>query len=325
MELVVATESQKNIDTDEAFRALDLHIMKVRSELNRVFPERLNKYECVFYVSGLDTSYEWAFIYEGIILQVNYGEHNNIISYQKNKEIESQTLVDTLGYLLNRPLYIYRNNEKLNEYISTLYDHIATNIFSFEFRSVKFKSKYNHIRVPKINHPILLSLYHTAIKQPEPFGKCIFLFRLIEYAYRQTTFDTAKPTGRGYMPLYVEYLLNASLVHNFLPCHKLTAYTKGKGRNYYSNLKVRCKKIRDDILRKGSQVGAEVYIYGRCALAHGNDPTNLVLHDYESNFAKITEINLLLELIASYLIERENQDLRNLLWYKDKESVHDFY
>jgi hypothetical protein len=241
------------------------------------------------------------FIFENVVIK-SY-EHTNVIYFNSGQRETAETLVDLIAYFFYMPSFIDTGNKKLNYKLTYLYDSL--DLFYLSVVN-NLKKRDEIILIGTINHPILLAFYNTALKQPEPLAKCVFLFRIIEY-YHNTI------ANKGKLVDCIEPLYLQALKHKFIPLDLIPHYSKIK--KYYPNLivnwKKKSKQIYNNWSKSGILLGVEIYKRARCGIAHGRhthgtSSCSIILHDYSKDYKFISEVNIFLELICRYIIESQN-------------------
>ncbi|MBS8122508.1 hypothetical protein, partial [Candidatus Vampirococcus lugosii] len=168
----------------------------------------------------------------------------------------------------------------------------------------------------KIHNPILLSLYHTSIKQPEPLSKCVFLFRIIEYAFHNLeifgyNYSYSKKGKKiNQYKEYINYMIGKSLNYKYIPIPIRKHLDENKIENQVTIWKRTVKQYIKQLEKKGEDVGEKVYKYGRCGIAHGGNKDDIILHNYGTSYFEIIKINKILELICRYIIEYTNPKIK---------------
>ena len=181
-------------------------------------------------------------------------------------------------------------------------------------------------------HEGILDLYHATLKQFEPLPRCVFLYRVFEYAaanHYKTRFNPVqyKPEDA------IEYYLNLAMNYNPNPLYFIdfgSENAKPKLCNFFTVLKSEAKRILNEWSTapylSHKTTGEIIYLTGRNFTVHGASGTRgerNMQYDYDKNYMHINNVNILLELIARYVIELLNPELKNVverrtLFYKDK-------
>lgn len=219
----------------------------------------------------------------------------------------AQELVDLLAYSLHIPLFLEVKSKKLNEYLAYLYENpIFEETGEYSLRNWIPDDLEIENRVSSHSKSIL-SLYNTALKQPEPLAKCIFLYRIIEYFYENIINQRNKPTE-------IEYLNNLyklSKTFRYIPILKIDRLItlKGMRTKYINIISVWRTKTNYYLEKYYSQnpefnLGNEIYCVGRCGSAHGGGKPNRILRQEDiKDYRRVQVINMFLELIIRFLIE----------------------
>ena len=87
--------------------------------------------------------------------------------------------------------------------------------------------------------------------------------------------------------------------------------------NYFTVLKREVKKIfiewENTSFLKGKSRGKIIYLTGRNFTVHGGNRERNMQYDYDKNYLHINNINIALELIARYVIELLNPEIKNVV------------
>jgi len=237
------------------------------------------------------------FIYDDVVIRSLDPSH--VISLNPEKRASAETLIDLLAYFFYMPSFIDTSNGRLNQQLAELYGS-----FDLFFNGVvnNLKNKDEIVHIGTINHPILLAFYNTALKQPEPLAKCVFLFRIVEY------YNSNISPHRVRLQDCIEPLYNQAINHQFIPLDLIPPFNKIK--KFYPNQIVRWKKKSKEIHNKwnsaGLVLGDEVYKRARCGSAHGSNTCSIIMHDYAQDYKFVSEVNVFLELMCRYIIESQN-------------------
>lgn len=269
------------------------------------------KYQKQFYSREISP---FDFIYDGVVIKSR--GNSSAIFFNSEKKASAETLIDLLAYFFYMPSFIDTSNQKLNLTLTSLYEN-----FDLFFHGVanNLKSKDDVIVIDHINHPILLAFYNTALKQPEPLAKCVFLFRIIEY-YNSNILRTGQNVRNCIEPLYSQ-----AINHKFIPLDLIDHYAKA--RKFYPNQILKWKRkskiINENWNSSGVNFGHNIYNIARCGVAHGNNSC-VIMHDYSQNYKFISEVNIFQELICRYIIEAQNPHLIKhfKLNYRNSEFGH---
>ena len=181
-------------------------------------------------------------------------------------------------------------------------------------------------------HEGILDLYHAALKQFEPLPRCVFLYRVFEYAAANHYKPMFNPTQ--YKPEdAIEYYLNLALTYNPNPLYYMdfgSEKAKPKLYNFFTILMLEAKKILDEWSNapflSNKRTGEIIYLTGRNFTAHGASGVRgerNMQYDYDKNYLHINNVNILLEIIARYVIELLNPELKNVVerrtvFYKER-------
>ncbi|MFT7072641.1 MAG: hypothetical protein ACJAX3_001621 [Patiriisocius sp.] len=258
-------------------------------------------------------------------------------------------LLNMLAFFQATPNFLLTNNKTFNEKLANLYEQFdildlltltTTKFFNDpkgEFRSLsspifKLHGKTKFTIFPEIEHRELFNLYHSSLKQVEPLPRCVFLFRIVEYAKNYHYQQVIQPSNTDLKDV-IEYYYNQILEHRFIPIYFLdygsdydrkTGNLVKKRKIQYLNFMVELKKKAKHILEYwnthpylGSKsLGQIIYNTGRNTVAHGGSRNENINYDYANKYKHINDVNVFLELIARYIIELTNPTLKKVIYRK---------
>lgn len=281
--------------------------------------------------------------YKNVDIRADVSHSYALFSNDESKESDEITLLNIISFFDCQPYYYMTDNSRYNDKLSILYEQFdildivklrkkdfLNNDIDEPFILVKplLKSKSYLVNFYELEHEEILDLYHSSLKQIEPLPRCIFLYRVFEYGASQHYKKKFKP---------IEYKPEDALNYYILECLKYNfnpIYYNDYGRyyNYYSNefiekrkpqlrnfiivLKKEVKEILEEwkqheYLKTKKGPGDIIYNTGRNLVAHGANGKRNMKYDYNRNYKHINDINIVLELIARYLVEILNPQLRN--------------
>lgn len=286
-----------------------------------------------------------SIIYKDIIIS-NTRFGNSILYKDESQKKDKNDLLNILAFLQASPNFILTNNKYYNEKLSKIYnefdiiDLLTLTSKTFfnnpkgESRTVsapilKLYRKTNFTILPIIEMPELFDLYHSSLKQIEPLPRCVFLFRIVEYGKNYHYQQLFKPDSSNLADV-IEYYYEEVVKHNFIPLYFLDYGTnvnskKGdlikKRKTQYRNLIVELKKKSKEIIKywsahnylQSKSLGQIIYNTGRNTVAHGGNGNQNINYDYDNKYKHINDVNVFLELIARYLIEIHNPELKNIV------------
>lgn len=268
-----------------------------------------------------------------------YGLHY----FEDTPEIDKRVLLNVIAYYCGKPLYRMTDNPHFNYNLNELYKSFnlydlitlrhkeyltAENFEKSRLCKPVFKNKNYQplIEVDELSHPQMLDSYHDSLKQFEPLPRCVFLYRVFEYAaavHYQPTF-----TPKTYDPRdAIEYYYNKAMNHRFSTLYSVSWHRtrnidtggssiKSVHINYLNSLKKESKQILEEWSQqsylKSKSLGSIIYDTGRNRVAHGGVSNYNVTYDYQGNYLHINNVNIILELIARYTIELLNPNVCNL-------------
>lgn len=276
------------------------------------------------------------------------GDSFSLSFNEKTLDSTKNALIDILAYLNGYPYFLFTENPCFNQKLSGLYYNFdlldmvrlrKKNYFketdlekpiALQMPILNAVDKRHIVAITPSSHETVFALYHASLKQFEPLPRCVFLYRVFEYGANHHYQRLINPTT--YDPKdAIEYYYTKIFDHNYTPLYYL-AYGKvkfdsensevkvirrSKCRNYISVLKREAHSIADEWSRhdylKDKRLGEIIYNTGRCAAAHGSGGRGMARYDYDVNYKHINDVNIILELIARYIIDQLNPDLRKIV------------
>lgn len=317
----------------------------------------LKKYPAVYYnrkssYIGGEFNYRYedeTIIYDNVNAMSDGMHHFRLYCNECTKESDKRTLLNILAYLNGCPNFEFLNNRSVNQKLDNLYrnfdlldnirlrqpDYFKSDVekhIYLELPIIKNDKTYKIIAFKKLSHEGILDLYHASLKQFEPLPKCVFLYRVFEYAAAYHYKPLLMPVN--YKPEdALNYYLPLAMKYNPNPLYFID-FGKGKRKTKLYNYFTVLKKEARNILNEWSTVpflasksyGEIIYLTGRNFTAHGasgNRGERNMKYDYDKNYLHINNINIVLELIARYVIELLNPELKNVVerrtaYYKRK-------
>lgn len=317
----------------------------------------LSKFPAVYYnqKSGYIGG-EFNYRYENEILiydKVNTmtdGMHHFLLYCNDHSTLsDKRSLLNILAYLNGCPNFEFLSNPRVNRKLDELYRNFDLldcirlrhpNYLKSDFEKpiylelpiIKNYKSFNIITFKKLPHEGILDLYHASLKQFEPLPRCVFLYRVFEYA-AANHYKRLFPSAQYKPEDAINYYLALAMTYNPNPLYYIdfgNERRKAKLYNYFTVLKKEAKKIfsewsNNSYLATKSK-GEIIYLTGRNFTAHGASGRNgerNMQYDYDKNYLHINNVNIVLELIARYVIELLNPNLRNVverntMYYKKK-------
>lgn len=258
-------------------------------------------------------------------------------------EEDKRVLLNVIAYYYGKPLYRMTDNQHFNSNLDTLYgnfdlydlitlrhkDYLTKEIYAKSRLCdpvFKIKKYLPLIEVEELAHPQMLDSYHDSLKQFEPLPRCVFLYRVFEYAAAVHYRPTFKPSE--YDPRKaIEYYYNEAMNHRFSTLYSVRGYRprnldpnnftiKSIHTNFLNTLKKESKQILEEWSQhnflKNKSLGSIICDTGRNRVAHGGASNYVLTYDYQGNYLHINNVNIILELIARYTIEVLNPSIYNL-------------
>lgn len=304
----------------------------------------LNNYPSVYYNQkqsciGGDFGYRYRnemIIYKKVNAARTDSHYFSTYSNKNNSLSDQRALLNILAYINGRPNFEFLNNRKVNQKLDGLYQNFdlldcirlrcknylksdeQKNIY-LELPIIKNKVPYNLIIFKEMPHEGILDLYHASLKQFEPLPRCVFLYRVFEYAASNHYKPIFHPTD--YQPEdALNYYITEAMQYNPAPLYFVDLGKKSqelKIFNFFTVLKKEAKKIFAEwastpYLQSKSK-GKIVYLTGRNFTAHGSNGARNMQYDYDKNYLHINNINIVLELVARYVIELLNPSLKGIV------------
>ncbi|WP_048823081.1 hypothetical protein [Bacillus sp. B-jedd] len=271
--------------------------------------------------------------------------HSFSVFYNENTKAETKNaLLNIVAYFNGEPYYYFTENYDFNRKLYELYGQFdlldilrlrKKNFFNekrsepihLELPIFKQKNGYNMICFNDCQHEMIFELYHASLKQFEPLPRCVFLYRVFEYGSQKHYQPLIRPPK--FNPIdALNYYVNEIMSHRYIPLYYIDFGThtnenrteiirrrKAKCINFTTQLKKEAKKIinewKNHSYLKNKSIGNILYMTGRNATAHGGSGRSNARYDYSMNYKHINDVNIFLELIARYIIEKLNPDFSN--------------
>lgn len=284
--------------------------------------------------------------YKDVFIAVSEPHHFSIFYNENSSEVTKNTLLNILAYFNGQPYFYFTENYSFNRKICELYEQFdlldmlrlrkkdyfdskKQEPFFLELPILQTQNNYNFISFNDSPHEMIFELYHASLKQFESLPRCVFLYRVFEYgaAYHYQAFFSPS----DYKPKdALNYYADEILTYNFNPLYyvdfgtyesedrrKIIRKRKAKYVNFTTKLKEEIKKIKKEWSQhpylKDKTIGDIIYGTGRNATAHGASGRRTARYDYSMNYKHINDVNIFLELIARYLIEKLNPQIENMV------------
>lgn len=304
------------------------------------YPSVFYNHKCAYIGGAFGYRYENEIIVYKNVHATADGMHHFLTYTNDNNSLSDQrALLNILAYLNGSPNFEFTRNTRLNSKLDDLYKHFdlldcvklrRNNYFEkdaeepiyLELPIIKNRNFYNLIIFKEMEHEGILDLYHASLKQFEPLPRCVFLYRVLEYAASCHYKPTFKPTQYKVEDA-IEYYITQALKYNPNPLYFIKFYKqKILINNIFTTLKKEAKKIfvewSNNPFLKNKSRAEIIYLTGRNFTAHGGNGKRNMQYDYDKNYLHINNINIVLELIARYVIELLNPNLKNTV-YRNKE------
>lgn len=329
------------------------HRIKRALNLNNEELYILNHYPSVYYNSrnsyiGGDFGYRYEnelIIYKNVHLSTDGMHHFSTYTNDNNSLADQRALLNILAFLNGRPNFEFTKNPIFNNKLDGLYQRFdlldcirlrdsnylnadTENSIYLELPIIKNKKYYNFIIFKDMIHEGILDLYHASLKQFEPLPRCVFLYRVFEYAASCHYKPTFHPT-KYKVEDAIEYYLAEALLYNPNPLYYIR-FANGKViiNNFFTVLKKEARKIfvewNNNPFLRNKTIGEIIYLTGRNFTAHGGNGERNMQYDYDKNYFHINNINIMLELIARYVIELLNPKLRKIVTPKTQYYLQNY-
>ena len=307
----------------------------------------LKNYPSVYYnfrntYIGGDFKYRYKnemIIYKSVYAAMNETHHFTTYTNDRNSLSDQRALLNILAYLNGRPNFEFTPNANFNRKLDDLYQQFdlldcvrlrnsnylkttSEEHIYLELPIIKNKNYYGLTIFIEMPHEGILDLYHASLKQFEPLPRCVFLYRVFEYAASEHYKPTFQPTAYKVEDA-IEYYLNEALNYNPNPLFYVR-FSKKKViiNNFFIVLKKETKKIfvewSSNPYLKNKTKGEIIYSTGRNFTAHGGNRARNMQYDYDKNYLHINNINIMLELIARYVIELLNPNICKIVESRTK-------
>lgn len=269
-----------------------------------------------------------------------YGLH----STDETNADDKRALTNIIAYFYGKPLYLMTDNLSFNRQLDELYNNFDlydlmtfrhkdfltkdTNAREYLCKPVfKIGKCFPLIEIGALDHPQMLDSYHDSLKQFEPLPRCVFLYRVFEYAANTHYQRTIRPANYSQEEA-IRYYYEKALEFDFTTIYTSRMKRPHKGipleevefkyvfTNYMNTLKKESRQIIDEWSEhhflKNKSLGHIIYKTGRNRVAHGGSTNHRITYDYEGNYLHINNVNIILELIARYVIEFMNPSIYNI-------------
>ncbi len=298
----------------------------------------LNFHESVYmnsmdeYIGG-DFRYRYdaeAIVYEDVNILQDGSHHFAIYTNEKTREKTKRDILNILAYLNGTPIFLFTQNPSFNRKIDDLYQQFdlldmlrlrkseyfkeeTEEAISLQLPILKNYKNYNVVLFKALEHGEIVDLYHSSLKQFEPLPRCVFLYRVFEYAASVDYKVRVRPTE--YKPEdAIEYYIEKAMSYNPNPLYYMN-FSSRRITNYFTKLKSEARKIFKEWsvhpYKKNKSRGEIIYSIGRNLVAHGGNGEHNMKYDYDKNYKHINDVNIVLELISRYVIELLNPELKN--------------
>ncbi|MGG7213571.1 hypothetical protein ACQPUY_08120 [Clostridium nigeriense] len=286
------------------------------------------------YIGG-DFRYRYdaeAIIYEDVNILQSESHHFAIYTNEKTKEKTKRDILNILAYLNGTPIFLFTQNPSFNRKIDDLYQQFdlldmlrlrkneyfkeeTEESISLQLPILKNYNNYSVVLFKTLKHAEIVDLYHSSLKQFEPLPRCVFLYRVFEYAASVDYKVKIRPTEYKQEDA-IEYYIEKAIGYNPNPLYYMD-FGSRKVTNYFTKLKLEARKIfkewSEHPYKKSKTRGEIIYNIGRNLVAHGGNGEHNMKYDYDKNYKHINDVNIILELIARYVIELLNPGLKNVV------------
>lgn len=327
--------------TDEMFPAIE-NLSRYQTAINRTVEIIKSEYPFVRYYGNrvfklyFGTSINRIFILKNNKTFLSLSE--NIVYDANGKKGKCNILIDILAFLHARPIFVLTKNDIYNDIVKSIY-YDADILNYYRFRNLKkgkergsvyehYYKSYKQSLITIVDEPAcpeVISIYHDALKQIEPFPKCVFLNRVIEYAL---THDNPPIRNRNSVKEAINYYWEEAKKTKMLPVYLEYLCKNGNQiKRKYINAIIKLKKtakhnekkmIKDKIISSSpldNTLGGYIFIQGRCNVAHGKGEGGgpVITGNEQPDYLKINDINIFMEIIARYIVEKMNPTLKQII------------
>lgn len=272
----------------------------------------------------------------------------SVLYNEKTTTSTKNAILDIFAYLNGMPYLYFTDNPEFNRKICDLYEKfdlldmvrlrkknyfaaLSNEPISLQLPILRSNNNRYLIEIPDSQHEKVLELYHASLKQFEPMPRCVFLYRVFEYGAKYHHQHIVHPAN--YDPKdAIEYYLSNIFTHKYAPLYYIVygrvsveeensdtvkVLKKSTCVNYISRLKKEARFILTEWSKhnflKSKQVGEIIYNTGRNASVHASGGQSDARYDYGLNYQHINNVNIILELIARYIIEELNPGIIKLV------------
>lgn len=200
-------------------------------------------------------------IYNKVNILIDGMHHFKLYVNDETSILDKRSILNVFAFLNGCPNFEFLNNTHVNQKLNDLYqsfdlldcirlrhpNYLKSDVekpIYLELPILKNKCGRKIIAFNKMTHEGILDLYYAALKQFKPLPRCVFLYRVFEYAeanHYKIQFNPAqyKPEDT------IEYYLNLALNYNPNPLYYIGfGSKKAKPRlcNFFTALKLEAKK-----------------------------------------------------------------------------------
>ncbi|EJR31159.1 hypothetical protein III_05385 [Bacillus mycoides] len=285
--------------------------------------------------------------YKDAYIAASQSSSYSVFYNENTNENTKNALLNILAYFSGKPLFYFTENNNFNSKLSELYEQFEL-LDMLRLRKKNFFDSRNHepfylelpvfkhsnVYLEESQHEMIFELYNASLKQFESLPRCVFLYRVFEYGaamHYKPIFNPSNYRPEDALNYYVNEIMN----HRFIPLYfadygtyineentAMIRKRKAKYINFTTKLKEEVKKIEKEwsshYYLKNKSIGSIIYTTGRNAAAHGGSGRNNARYDYSTNYKHINNVNIFLELIARYIIEKLNPQLNNIIERRTK-------
>lgn len=342
--------SNINLFIKEKLRTI---IYKINNEIYKLNNYRYQYFntESVYIAPYNPTKYGHDIIFYKDVYICNKEKYAAMFYNENTLDETKRAILNILAYLNAEPYFYFKENPHFNKKLDVLYrqfdimnmirlrkknyfDSRVEEPYYIETPILKTKKGFNFIEIKPVQYEMIFELYHASLKQFESLPRCVFLYRAFEYGnsfyYNKIYNPPATRPGDTLNKLY-----DLAMNHKFMPLYYIDFghYTIENNREIikkrnpaFRNFILNLKLEADKILKEWSShpylhnktVGEIIYKTGRNASAHGGAEKHNAIYDYENNYCHINDVNIILELIVRYLIEKMNPHIVQLVERRKK-------
>lgn len=275
---------------------------------------------------------------------------------EKTSQATKNAILDVFAYLNGAPYFYFTDNPEFNRKICNLYERFNL-LDMISLRKKDYFSALSDepillqlpilhssngryiVEIPDLKHETVFELYHASLKQFEPMPRCVFLYRVFEYGAKNHYQKLTHP--EKYDPKdAIEYYISKIFAYRYVPLYYIyygkikvdkdnstvEVVKKSTCVNYTTRLKKEAHSIffewSNHNFLQNKRLGEIIYSTGRNASAHASGGRADAKYDYGLKYQHINNVNIILELIARYIVEKLNPGIKKLVDRNQKKYIN---